>query len=413
MNGGVGEKIRLKEGRLLVPDKPVIPFIEGDGIGRDIVKPSLEVIDAAVERAYAGQRKIYWKEVYAGEKAQKECGTPLPQETIDEIREHLVALKGPLMTPVGSGFRSLNVTLRQVLDLYACIRPIKHLAGVPSPLRNPERMDLVIFRENTEDLYAGIEWKSGSEGARRVISFLEEEFDIKLAPEAGLGLKPISPRATKRLVRKAIEYATAHDRHVVTLVHKGNIMKYTEGAFMQWGYEVAQEEFPELVITEAELWERYHGQLPEGKILINDRIADNMFQLLALEPEKYDILVTPNLNGDYLSDAAAGLVGGVGLIPGANIGDYIGLFEPTHGTAPDIAGQNKANPTAFILSGAMLLEYIGWGEAAALLRQALEKAIQEGKVTEDLARSMEIKEGARGLSTLDFTRVVIENIQLL
>ncbi len=401
-----GEKIRYENGKLIVPDNPIIPYIEGDGIGRDVVPAALMVLDAAAEKI---GKEIVWFEIYAGEKAYKLYGNYLPEDTLNAIREFRVALKGPLTTPVGGGYRSLNVTIRQVLDLYACVRPVYYLQGVPSPLKNPEKVNLVIFRETTEDVYAGIEWQKGSPEALKVIEFLEREFGIKVRRDSGIGLKPISEFATKRIVRLAIKYALENGRRVVTLVHKGNIMKYTEGAFREWGYEVAKEEFGDRVITEDELWNNYGGELPEGKILINDRIADNMFQQLLTRTAEYDVIVTPNLNGDYLSDMAAGLVGGLGIAPGSNIGDGMGVFEPVHGSAPKYAGQNKVNPTAEILSGALMFEYLGWKEGAELIKKAVEMTIKSKIVTYDLHRHI----GGTLVGTKEFAKAVVENLQSL
>ncbi len=401
-----GEKIRYEDGKLIVPDNPIIPYIEGDGIGRDVVPAALMVLDAAAEKI---GKEIVWFEIYAGEKAYKLYGSYLPEDTLNAIREFRVALKGPLTTPVGGGYRSLNVTIRQVLDLYACVRPVYYLQGVPSPLKNPEKVDLVIFRETTEDVYAGIEWQKGSPEALKVIKFLEREFGIKVRRDSGIGLKPISEFATKRIVRLAIKYALENGRRVVTLVHKGNIMKYTEGAFREWGYEVAKEDFGDRVITEDELWNNYGGELPEGKILINDRIADNMFQQLLTRTAEYDVIVTPNLNGDYLSDMAAGLVGGLGIAPGSNIGDGMGVFEPVHGSAPKYAGQNKVNPTAEILSGALMFEYLGWKEGAELIKKAVEITIKSKIVTYDLHRHI----GGTLVGTREFAKAVVENLQSL
>ena len=405
-----GEAIRVEDGSLHVPSQPLIPYIEGDGIGPEISRAARAVLDAAVERAYGGARRLRWVEIYAGEKAQKRTGDLLPRETLEAIRELKVALKGPLATPVGSGHRSLNVTLRQELDLYACVRPIRHLPGVPSPLQDPQDVDFVIFRENTEDVYAGIEWEAGSPEARRFAELLREHFGVEIRPDAGVGVKPISEFGTKRLVRQAIAYALRHGRKRVTLMHKGNIMKYTEGAFRKWGYEVAREEFPDQTITEEELFSQYDGKIPEGKVLINDRIADIMFQHVITPPREFDVIATPNLNGDYLSDACAAQVGGVGMAPGANLGDEVGVFEPTHGTAPDIAGKNVANPTALILSGALLLDHLGWTEAAELIPEALARTFLQKRVTGDLARLLE---GADRLSTDSFAQAVVENIRAL
>ncbi|ADB57318.1 isocitrate dehydrogenase (NADP(+)) [Archaeoglobus profundus] len=401
-----GEKIEYKDGKLIVPDNPIIPFIEGDGIGVDVTPAAIKVLNAAAEKI---GKEIVWFEIYAGEKAYKLCGEYLPKETLDAIKEYRVALKGPLTTPVGGGYRSLNVAIRQILDLYACVRPVYYLKGVPSPLKNPEQVNIVIFRETTEDVYAGIEWKAGSEEALKVINFLEKEFGIKVRRDSGIGLKPISEFATKRLVRMAIKYAIENGRKSVTLVHKGNIMKYTEGAFREWGYEVALEEFRDYVITEEELWNNYNGEVPKGKIVIKDRIADNMFQQLLTRTAEYDVIATMNLNGDYLSDMAAGLVGGLGIAPGSNIGDGIGVFEPVHGSAPKYAGQNKANPTAMILTGALMFEFLGWREGSEIIKKAVEMTIQQGIVTYDIHRQI----GGKLVGTREFAEAVIENIQSL
>jgi len=401
-----GEKIRYEDGKLIVPDNPIIPYIEGDGIGKDVVPAALMVLDAVAEKI---GKEIVWFKVYAGEDAYKLYGDYLPEDTLNAIREFRVALKGPLTTPVSGGYRSLNVTIRQVLNLYACVRPVYYLKGVPSPLKNPEKVDLVIFRETTEDVYAGIEWKMGSEEALKVIDFLEKEFGIKVRRDSGVGLKPISEFATKRIVRLAIRYALENERKSVTLVHKGNIMKYTEGAFRDWGYEVAKEEFGDYVITEDELWNNYGGELPKGKDVIKDRIADNMFQQLLTRTDEYDVIVTPNLNGDYLSDMAAGLVGGLGIAPGSNIGDGMGVFEPVHGSAPKYAGQNKVNPTAEILTGALMFEYLGWKEGSELIKKAVEMTIQQKIVTYDLHRHI----GGTLVGTREFAKAVVENLESL
>jgi isocitrate dehydrogenase len=402
-----GHPISVDGDRLDVPADPIIPLIVGDGIGPEVTGAARRVLDAAVQKAYAGTRRLVWWEVPAGEASLKEHGELLPQATIDAIRAYVVALKGPLTTPVGGGFRSLNVTLRQVLDLYANVRPIFWIPGVPSPMKRPERMDIVVFREATEDVYAGIEWAEGSEGARKLRTFLRDELDVDVPEDAGLGLKPISETRTKRLVRKAIRYALDNDRESVTLVHKGNIMKYTEGAFRDWGYEVARDEFGERVVTEPELWDRYGGKRPKDKIVVKDRIADNMLQQLLTRTDEYDVLALPNLNGDYVSDAAAGQVGGLGVAQGANMGDVVALFEPVHGSAPKYAGQDKVNPTAEILAGVMMLEYLGWKEAALLVRRGVERTIGQGIVTYDLARQME---GAKEVKTSAFAAAVVENL---
>ncbi len=402
-----GEKIAVVNKQLHIPDQPIIPFIEGDGIGKDLTPVTLKVLDQAVLKTYHGQKKIAWMEIYAGDKAYNLYKEYLPSETIQAIKNFIVAIKGPLTTPIGGGFRSLNVTLRQVLNLYACIRPVKYIPGVPAPVRHPEDMDIVIFRENTEDVYAGLEWAKGSPETKKLISFLNKNLKTKIRLDSGIGIKPISVTGTKRLVRKAIQFALQHNRPTVTLIHKGNIMKYTEGAFRDWGYELAKKEFRDKIVTEEEIDKVYGGVRPEGKILVNDRIADNIFQQILLRPKEYSVLAAPNLNGDYLSDAAAAQVGGLGLAPGANIGDFIALFEATHGTAPKYAGKNMANPSSLILSGVMMLEYLGWKEAADLVRKGLEGAIRQKKVTYDLHRMLE---GATRLSTSEFGDAIIENM---
>jgi isocitrate dehydrogenase len=395
------------DGSLNVPANPIIPFIEGDGTGPDIWATARKVLDAAVVKSYQGSRTINWLEILAGEKAFQQTGEWLPQETIDALKKYVVSIKGPLTTPVGEGMRSLNVTLRQVLDLYACVRPVRYYKGVVSPVKDPGLVDMIIFRENTEDVYAGIEWRAGTEKANRVIDFLRNEMGALIRDNSGIGIKPISEFGTKRLVRKAIQYAIDQGRDSVTLVHKGNIMKFTEGAFRNWGYELAAEEFADAVITEATLWEQYNGKAPEGKIIIKDRIADAMFQQILLRPSEYSVLAMPNLNGDYMSDALAAQVGGLGIAPGANIGDGVALFEATHGTAPKYAGLDKVNPGSVLLSGVMMLEYIGWQEAADMIKTAMETTISQKTVTYDLARLME---GATELSCSAFGRAIIHNM---
>ncbi len=403
-----GKKISLVDGTLRVPDNPIVGFVEGDGIGPDITKASLRVWNAAVEKAYAGKRKIHWCELYMGEKAAGLYdGDYFPQETLDAITELTIAIKGPLTTPIGGGFRSLNVSLRQALDLYACVRPVRYYQGVPSPLRRPEEVDVVIFRENTEDVYAGIEYQTGTPENEKLARFLREQMGAKFFDDAGLAIKPISPFGTKRLIRKAIQYAIDHGRESVTLVHKGNIMKYTEGAFRNWGYELAKEEFGEQTITEEELYSQYSGKQPAGKIVIKDRIADIIFQLLQLRPSEFDVIATMNLNGDYLSDAVAAEVGGIGIAPGANIGDVVAVFEATHGTAPKYANQNKVNPSSLLLSGAMMLEYMGWKEAADLINAAYPQVVGDKFVTYDFARLMP---GAHTVSTSAFADALIARI---
>jgi isocitrate dehydrogenase len=404
-----GEKIQAEQGKLVVPAHPMIGFVEGDGIGPDIMRACLRIWDAAVEQAYGGKRKIHWMELFMGEKAaERYDGNFFPDETLEAMQDLLISIKGPLTTPVGGGFRSLNVALRQDLDLYACVRPVRYYPGVPSPLRRPELVDVVIFRENTEDVYAGIEYKSGSPEAEKVARFLREEMKAEFFESSGIGVKPISPFASKRLVRKAIQYALDHGRESVTLVHKGNIQKYTEGAFRNWGYELAREEFGECTLTEEELYSSYGGKQPEGKIVIKDRIADIMFQLMLIRPEEFDVIATTNLNGDYLSDAIAAEVGGVGIAPGANMADFVAVFEATHGTAPKYANLDKVNPGSLLFSGVMMLEYIGWQEAADLITLAYPEVVQKRIVTYDFARLME---GATEVSTSGFATALIERIK--
>jgi len=403
-----GERITTREGKLSVPDNPILLWIEGDGIGPDIMTASKRIWDAAVAKAYGGQRKIAWMEIYAGEKAAKVFGGDyFPAESLQAIREFIVGIKGPLTTPVGGGFRSLNVALRKDLDLYACIRPVKWYPGVPSPLRHPEQVDVVIFRENTEDVYAGVEYKSGSPEAAKVEKFLKEEMGAKFFDNSGIGIKPISAFGTKRLVRKALDYAVRHGSKSVTFVHKGNIQKFTEGAFMQWGYELAKDEYGDVTITEQQLWDEFGGKQPAGKIIVKDRIADIMFQQMLLRPSEYDVIATPNLNGDYLSDAVAAEVGGVGIAPGANIGDFLAVFEATHGTAPKYANQDKVNPGSLLLSGVMMLNYIGWGAAARAAEDAYTKTVADKIVTYDFARQME---GAQEVKTSEFASAVIARL---
>ena len=402
-----GQEISWQEGELTVPPRPIVPFIEGDGIGPDIWSASQRVLDAAVERSYGGERSIAWYEILAGEKAKKACDEWLPQETVDAIRSFRGAIKGPLTTPVGGGFRSLNVTLRQVLDLYACVRPVRWFKGVPSPVRQPGKVNMVLFRENTEDVYSGIEWEEGTSGAREMIEFLRDKLGKRVREDSGIGIKPVSVTGSKRLVRKALQYAVAQGRTDVTLVHKGNIMKYTEGAFKEWGYQLAREEFGEATVSEQELWDEHDGELPEGKILIKDRIADAMFQQVLLRPSEYQVIATTNLNGDYLSDALAAQVGGLGMAPGSNEGDGLALFEATHGTAPKYAGQDKVNPGSLILSGVMLLRWLGWGEAGDAVERAMERTIGEKRVTYDLERQMK---GATLLKTSEFGDAIIGNL---
>jgi len=409
-----GSRIVSVSGILTVPDKPTIPYIEGDGIGPEVVRAAIRVLDAAVEGAYGTRRRINWVEAYAGEKARREYGEALPDETLKTIQEHVVALKGPLETPVAEGYRSLNVALRQRLDLYACVRPVKYIPSAPSRLKHPEELDLVIFRENTEDVYSGIEFEEGSEEAEKLIEFLRKELRSEVRPDSAIGIKPISEYATKRIVRAAIDYAIKNNRRSVTIVHKGNIMKYTEGGFMKWAYEVANTEFKDRIVVESELKPEgpYRGAAPPGKIIVKDRLADNMFQQLILRTGEYDVLVLPNLNGDYISDLAAAMAGGLGLAPGANINFETGVavFEPTHGTAPAYANQDKVNPTSAILSGVLMLRHIGWREAADKVEKAVARTISQRRVTYDLARQLE---GVQPIGTSKFADAIIENMQVI
>ena len=449
-----GQKITVDGNRLQVPDRPIIPFIEGDGTGRDIWQASQRVFDAAVEKAYGGARRIVWYEIFAGEKCFNRFGEWLTDDSVKAIAEYAVAIKGPLTTPVGGGIRSLNVTLRQVLDLYACVRPVRYFDGVPSPVRHPEKVDVVIFRENTEDVYAGVEFISGSDKAAEVISLLNDKYGYKVRTDSGLGIKPISPTGTKRLVRRAINYALTFRRPSVTLMHKGNIMKFTEGAFRDWGYELAKDEFRDQIVTERETWildnldknpnlsaeenarliepgleqmsekqragiiqeiadtvaaigATHGGGAWKTKLLIKDRIADSMFQQILIRPDEYDVVATPNLNGDYFSDAAAAQVGGLGMAPGANIGDNAAVFEATHGTAPKYADKDVINPSSVILSGVMMLDHLGWREASERIIDGLTKTIQQKRVTYDLERQME---GATKVKTSEFASAIIENM---
>jgi isocitrate dehydrogenase len=405
VNGKIIEK--QADGSLKVPESPEIPFIEGDGIGPDIWRAARTVMDQAVQKAYEGQRKISWLEVLAGEKGFEKTGNWLADETLEEIENHAVAIKGPLTTPVGKGFRSINVAIRQKLDLYACVRPVKYIESVPSPMKHPERINMVVFRENTEDLYAGIEYQSGSAEADKVRSFFNEQMATSLPEDSGIGIKPISATNPKRLVARAIAYALENGFSSVTLMHKGNIMKFTEGAFAQWGYEVAQEKFGDQTITENELYDKFQGKQPHGKLVIKDRIADMLFQQVLLRPDEFGVIATPNLNGDYLSDALAAQVGGLGMAPGANIGDRCAVFEATHGTAPKYAGLDKVNPSSLILSGAMMLEHLEWREASKLIRSALQSTIQSKTVTYDLARQIA---DAREVKCSEFARAIVKRI---
>lgn len=398
-------KITIENGKLNIPDTPEIPFIIGDGTGPDIWNASSKVIESAITKSYGTKRKILWKEVLAGQKAFDKTGEWLPQATVDTINEYLVAIKGPLTTPVGGGIRSINVALRQILDLYVCLRPVKYFTGVPSPVKNPEYVDMVIFRENTEDVYAGFELKEGTEQAKKLIEFLKKEFEWNLKTDSGIGIKPISIQGSKRLIRAAIQYAIDNNRKSVTLVHKGNIQKFTEGAFRQWGYDLVKEEFNDIAIS----WEDCKGNCPENKILVKDAIADIFLQQVLTRPKEFDVIATMNLNGDYVSDALAAQVGGIGIAPGGNINYITGhaVFEATHGTAPKYAGLDKVNPSSVILSGEMMLRYLGWTEAADLIISSIEKTIAEKKVTYDFARLMT---GATELKCSEFADTLIKNM---
>jgi isocitrate dehydrogenase len=407
-----GEQITYEDNTIQVPDRPIIPYILGDGIGVDVTPVTLRVLDAAVEKAYGGQKKIAWVEVFAGDRAQEQHGEYLPQETLDAFTYYKVGIKGPLSTPIGGGIRSLNVAIRQRLDLYANVRPVHYIPGLPAPVKQPEKMDMILFREATEDVYAGVEWRAGSPEARKVVDFLVNEMGMTaVEPQdyesVGIGIKPISERKTKRLVRKAIDYALRRGRDSVTLVHKGNIMKFTEGSFKEWGYELAREEFADRTVSEDALWEIHGGKAPEGTVIMKDRIADNMLQQLLTRTADYSVLALPNLNGDYLSDAAAAQVGGLGIAHGANIGDTVAVFEAVHGTAPKYAGQDKVNPTALILSGVMMLEHLGWDDAALLVREGITGAIQSGHVTYDLARQLD---GGTEVKASEFGETIIKHM---
>ncbi|MBI1893247.1 MAG: NADP-dependent isocitrate dehydrogenase [Candidatus Rokubacteria bacterium] len=411
-----GQKITIEHGKLRVPDHPIIPFIEGDGTGPDIWQASVRVFDAAVAQAYGGRRAIAWLETYAGEKAKPVYGADcpanlLPDETLDAIREYLVAIKGPLTTPIGEGFRSLNVTLRQVLDLYVCLRPVRYFKGVPSPVKRPELVDMVIFRENTEDIYAGIEWDARTPEARKIVAFLQKEMGVKKIrfPESSsIGIKPVSIEGSERLIRAALRYAIEQNRRNVTLVHKGNIQKYTEGSFMRWGYALAKREFSDRTVS----WEECGGKPPAGKILIKDAITDAFLQQILTRPDEFDVIASTNLNGDYISDALAAQVGGIGISPGANVNYETGhaLFEATHGTAPKYTGQDKVNPGSLILSGEMMFRYLGWNEAADRIIAGLEKTIQQKTVTYDFARLMD---GAKEVKCSEFGTAIVKNMEAL
>jgi isocitrate dehydrogenase len=403
-----GEKIRMVNGRVQVPDRPIVPFIEGDGTGPDIWRASQYVFDKAVEKVYGGKRKIAWMEVYAGEKSYKDFNTWLPDETVEAFQEYLVGIKGPLTTPVGGGIRSLNVALRQMLDLYVCLRPVRYVEGVPSPVKNPQKVDMVIFRENSEDIYAGIEWQAETPEARKVIDFLQKEMDvtkIRFPKTSGIGIKPVSREGSERLIRAAIEYAISHKRKSVTLVHKGNIMKFTEGAFRDWGYELTKREFKGKAIG----WDDCGGNPPPGQILVKDNIADITFQQTLTRPDEFDVIATMNLNGDYLSDALAAQVGGIGIAPGANINYVTGhaIFEATHGTAPKYANQDKVNPGSVILSGVLMFEHMGWQEAGDAIIRGMGRTIANKTVTYDFERLMT---GAKLLKCSEFGKAIIENM---
>jgi isocitrate dehydrogenase len=400
---------RDASGRRVVPDDPIVPFIEGDGTGPDIWAAAVRVFDAAVAKAYGGRRRIAWREIYAGEKANEIYGpnTWLPDETVEEIRTYGIAIKGPLTTPVGGGIRSINVGLRLVLDLYACVRPVRWYRGVPSPVKEPGKLDVVIFRENTEDVYCGIEFERGTPEALKLIEFLGRELGKQVRPDSGVGIKPISVFGTERLVRMAIRYALERGRDSVTIVHKGNIMKFTEGAFRDWAYALAKREFRDRIVTEDELWSEHGGKVPPGCIVVKDRIADAMFQQVLLRPDEYSVIALPNLNGDYLSDACAAQVGGLGIAPGANIGDAAAVFEATHGTAPKYAGKNVINPGSLILSGVMMLDYLGWPEAGSMIERGIERSIDQKRVTYDFERQMQ---GATKVGTSGFADTIIENL---
>lgn len=404
-----GERITLnQDGTLSVPNRPIIPYIEGDGIGPDIWKAAMPVFNAAVQKAYGDKKKVAWFKIEAGELAGNKYGNVLPQEVFDIIKYYRVAIKGPLTTPVGGGYRSLNVTMRQKLDLYACVRPVKYFEGVPAPVKHPQWIDMIVFRENTEDVYAGIEWEKGTPEAKKIIEFMKNEFGItKIREDSGIGIKPISEFATKRLMRMAIDWAIKYDKPSVTIVHKGNIMKYTEGSFRKWAYEVALTEYRDKIVTEEEV---KGGKRADGKIVIKDRITDAMFQQVLLRPKEYSVIVTPNLNGDYLSDAIVAQVGGLGLAPGSNIGDGVALFEPTHGTAPKYAGLDKVNPGSLILSGAFMFQYLGWDEVKKVIEDAVAKTIKDGYVTYDLAR---LREDAHEVKCSEFGTKIVENIKKL
>ncbi len=400
------DSIKFANGKWITPANPTIPFAYGDGIGPEITTAAISIINAAVEKAYNGSRSINWLEVAAGESAEKQYGSRLPEDTLETIKKYKILYKGPLTTPVGGGFRSLNVTLRVMFDLYANIRPVKYIKGLDSPLKYPEKVDMVIFRENTDDIYTGIEWPYNSAEAQKIRDFLKDSFDIHIDADAGIGIKPIGKAKTQRITRMAIRYAIEHGRKSVTVMQKGNIMKYTEGAFKDWAYETATKEFADKIVTEDELNSKYAGKMPEGKILFNDRIADNMFQQIITKPELYDIILAPNLNGDYISDACGALIGDIGVLGGANIGAEGGMFEADHGSAPKYAGKNVANPMGVLKAGQLMLDFMGWGEASAAIDKAIEKAMSERKVTQDIARFM----GVDALGTKEFAEYLVKAI---
>ncbi|QIW24956.1 NADP-dependent isocitrate dehydrogenase [Sulfolobus sp. S-194] len=401
-----GEKIRFDKGKWIVPNKPVILYIEGDGIGPEITNASIRVINKAVERAYGSSREIKWLEVYAGEKAEKLVNDRFPKETQDMLLKYRVVLKGPLETPIGKGWKSVNVAIRLMLDLYANIRPVKYIEGLESPLKHPEKVDMIIFRENTDDLYRGIEYPFNSEEAKKIREFLRQELKVEIEDDTGIGIKVMSKYKTQRITRLAIQYAIEHKRKKVTIMHKGNVMKYTEGAFREWSYEVALNEYRDFIVTEEEI---NQGKPAEGKIILNDRIADNMFQQIVIRPEEYDIILAPNVNGDYISDAAGALIGNIGMLGGANIGDEGGMFEAIHGTAPKYAGKNVANPTGIIKAGELMLRWMGWNEAADLIEKAINMAIRDKKVTQDIARFM----GVKALGTKEYADELIKIMDTL
>lgn len=395
-------KINISDNKLIVPKRVTIPYIVGDGIGPDIMNASLKVWNAVIERAYGDDRSVEWLEIYAGERAIEQTGEILPSETLSKIKEYVVAIKGPLTTPIGGGFRSINIAIRQELDLYASVRPIRYFKGVPSPMRNPEKVDVIIFRENTEDLYMGIEWPYDSRESREIREFLKNRYNANIREDSGIGIKPISEFGTKRIARKGLDFAIKNQKRKVTIVHKGNIMKYTEGAFREWCYEVAKKEYPEKFVREDELG----ISSSNNKIIINDRIADSMFQQMLTRPGEYEVIITPNLNGDYLSDAVVAQIGGLGLAPSANIGDFAALYEPVHGSAPKYADKNVANPTSLILSGMMMFEYIGWTEAASIIEKAIEKTIANRQFTYDIARLI----GISSLKTSEYAQAIVNNM---